>query len=87
VHGFGYYSGWHDGRGPGNYRGLEVLEHDEYSCEPGDVPSGPEHVKPEKRMGPTEYPMHMVGPGGSTGMAHLEHHIFGRYQPYGFSQE
>ena len=85
VHGFGYYNGWYDGRGPGMYRGPETLEHDVYPTAAGDVRSGPAHLKPEKRMGPTEYPMHLVGPGGSTGMAHLEHHVFGPYEPYGFT--
>ena len=75
----------YDGRSLGTYRGPFTVETDVYSSEAGDVPSGPPHVKPERRMGPTEYPMHLVGPDGGRGMAHLEHHIFGPYEPYGFS--
>jgi hypothetical protein len=84
VHGFGYYNGWYDGRSLGTYRGPLTIETDVYSSEAGDEPSGPPHVKPERRMGPTEFPMHLVGPDGGQGMAHLEHHIFGPYEPYGF---
>jgi hypothetical protein len=79
VHGLGYYRGWHDGGSSGLYRGPEHVEHDAYDQADG----GPAHVK--RKLGPTEYPCLMTGPDGGEGMAHLEHHIFGRYEPYGFA--
>ena len=85
VHGFGYYNGWRDGRSAGMYRGPLTVEHDVYSTAAGPEPAGPPHVRPERRLGPTEYPMHLVGPDGGQGMAHLEHHVFGPFEPYGFS--
>jgi hypothetical protein len=84
VQGFGYYGGWHDGRSAGMYRGELTVEHDLYSTEAGPEPTGPPHVKPERRLGPTEYPCLLSGPDGGEGMAHLEHHIFGAFEPYGF---
>jgi hypothetical protein len=87
VHGVGYYRGWHDGRSSGIWRGVEHLEYDDYGTTPGDEPTGPPHVPVAHRMGPTEYPMFMTyecSAGRAEGMAHLEHHIFGRYARYGF---
>ena len=74
----GYYRGWRDGLGPGIYRGAEHLEHDGYAMVPGE-PAGPPHVPPARRLGPTEFPMIMRGPGGATGMAHFEHTISRAY--------
>jgi hypothetical protein len=86
VQGFGYYNGWHDGRAAGNYRGALAVEHDVYETSTGPEPSGPPHVDVRKRMDTTEYPCVMTGPDGESGMAHLEHHVFGAYEPYGFTK-
>lgn len=83
VQGGGYYGGWHDGLGPGVYRGAEFVERDSYDQHPGP-PAGPPHVPPGRRLGPTEFPMQMTGPGGASGMAHFEHTISGPYPRYGF---
>lgn len=80
----GYYRGWSDGYGPGIYRGAEVVETDDYPTAPGGETTGPPHVPVAHRLGPTEHPMHMVGPDGAPGMAHLEHTLRGSYRPYGF---
>ena len=79
----GYYRGWRDGLGPGIYRGPEVQEIDDYDVTPGGRQTGPPHVPVRHRLGPTEFPMHMVGPDGAAGMAHFEHSIRGEYRPYG----
>ena len=79
----GYYRGWRDGLGPGIYRGAEVVETDDYDITQGGAATGPPHVPVEHRFGPTEHPMHLVGPDGGAGMAHLEHTVRG-YKPYGF---
>jgi hypothetical protein len=41
-------------------------------------------VPEARRLGPTEFPFAITGPGGAQGMAHFEHHVMGRYVPYGF---
>lgn len=84
VQGGGYYRGWRDGLGPGINRGAEVTEYDDYDVSPGPTPSGPPHVAVTDRIGATEHPMAMTGPGGATGMAHFEHTLFGPYPRYGF---
>jgi hypothetical protein len=82
VQGFGYYGGWHDGGSPGVWRGIgPVVEHDSYAVGPG---SGPPHLSADRRLGPTEFPCRLTGPDGEHGMAHFEHHVLGRYRPYGF---
>ena len=81
----GYYGGWSDNLGPGVYRGAEVIEYDEYDVSPGSDRTGPPHVPIKHRFGPTEYPMHMIGPGGTEGMAHFEHTMNGPYPRYGFN--
>lgn len=81
----GYYRGWRDGGGPGVYRGAEVIETEDYDTTPGGETTGPPHVPVKYRFGPTEHPMHMVGPDGVAGMAHVEHTIRGTYRPYGFA--
>lgn len=83
VHAVGYYRGWSDGLGPGVYRGVDVVEEDDYDVSPGGGPTGPSHVPVERRLGPTEHPMFVRGPSGD-GMAHFEHTIFGTYHRYGF---
>jgi len=84
VQGGGYYRGWRDNLGPGIYRGTEHLEHDSYEVVSGAQPGGPPHVPAAQRLGPTEYPMAMTGPGGAAGMAHFEHTLSGPYPRYGF---
>lgn len=85
VHGLGYYGGWHDGGSSGLYRGPELTEHDVYEAISRNGRSGPPHVPEKRRLGPTEYPCLLTGPGGTEGMAHLEHHIYGPYDPYSFT--
>lgn len=85
VQGGGYYRGWRDGLGAGIYRGAEVVECDSYDVSAGAESSGPPHVPARYRLGPTEYPMAMIGPGGAAGMAHFEHTLTGAYARYGFS--
>lgn len=80
----GYYRGWKDGLSARIYQGSETLEYDDYDTTPGDEPTGPPHVPVRHRLSPTEYPMHIAGPDGATGMAHVEHSIHGAYRPYGF---
>jgi hypothetical protein len=86
VQGFGYYGGWHDGGSPGVWRGEgPVVEHDSYRIAPDIESTGPPHVDPRRRLGPTEFPSFVTGPDGERGMAHFEHHVMGRYRPYGFA--
>lgn len=85
VQGLGYYGGWRDGNSAGVYRGPELVEHDVYSSNPAEEPTGPSHVPLERRLGPTEHPCLITGPDGAEGMAHLEHSVFGAYTPYLFS--
>jgi hypothetical protein len=83
VQGFGYYGGWHDGGSAGVYRGAGPhVESDRYPVAPH--PAGPPGVPEDRRLGPTEFPFAITGPGGATGMAHFEHHVMGRYVPYDF---
>lgn len=81
VQGLGYYGGWHDGGSAGIYRGPERIEHDVYEITQPGTRVGPAHVPEKRRLGPTEYPCFLDGPDGK-GMAHVEHHIFGPYDPY-----
>jgi hypothetical protein len=83
VQGFGYYGGWHDGGSAGVYRGEGPhVESDRYPV--SSTPAGPPRVPERRRLGPTEFPFAIVGPGEARGMAHFEHHVMGRYEPYGF---
>ncbi|UGS35490.1 hypothetical protein [Capillimicrobium parvum] len=83
VQGFGYYGGWHDGGSAGVWRGAGPhVESDRYAV--AARPAGPPHVPMDRRLGPTEFPFTISGPGGVRGMAHFEHHVMGRYAPYGF---
>jgi hypothetical protein len=85
VQGLGYYGGWSDGGSAGLYRGPERVEHDIYEIGGRNGLPGPPHVPEKRRLGPTEYPCFLTGPDGGEGMAHVEHHIFGPYEPYGFA--
>jgi len=84
VQGAGYYRGWCDGQSAGIYRGADHLEYECYETAPGATLSGPPHVPVRHRLGPTEFPMRIDGPGGD-GMAHFEHTISGAYPRYGFA--
>jgi hypothetical protein len=85
VQGLGYYGGWRDGGSAGVYRGAgPIVETDRYPSSAQVPETGLLSLPEEKRFGPTEFPCFMTGPDGETGMVHFEHHIFGRYKPYGF---
>jgi hypothetical protein len=83
--GFGYSRGWMDGGQPGVYRGVAHVEHDRFRVDDPSSPQGPEHVPAGRRLGGTEFACTLTGPGGATGMAHVEHMIYGAYAPYGFT--
>jgi hypothetical protein len=85
VQGGGYYGGWLDGGSAGVYRGPETVEQSRYRAAADAQPSGPDHIPPDKRWGPTEFPVVISCDGGGQGMAHFEHAVFGAYEPYGFS--
>ncbi len=85
MQGGGYYGGWLDGGSAGVYRGPETVEHSRYTASAEAQPSGPDHIPPEKRWGPTEFPVVISCEDGGEGMAHFEHAIFGAYDPYGFA--
>lgn len=86
VQGSGYLGGWKDGERPGTYRGMgPIVEFDRYPSEKHLIATGPPHVPVSKRFGQTEFPSFLTGPLGARGMAHFEHHVFGAYQPYGFT--
>lgn len=82
VQGLGYYNGWKDGASAGVYRGLELIEHDRHPEVDEDGRSAADHIPPTNRLQPTEYACILHGPGGTTGMAHLEHTIFRPYERY-----
>lgn len=84
VQGLGYYGGWHDGGSAGVWRGTGPhVEHDRYATGPF---SGPPHVPARRRLGPTEFPCRITDAAGNAGMAHFEHHVLGRYEPYGLDR-
>ena len=82
--GFGYTRGWEDGGQPGVYRGEYYEEIDSFRTGDPAASLGPEHVPAERRLGGTEFTSVLFGPSGSKGMCHVEHMIYGRYEPYGF---
>lgn len=85
VQGLGYYGGWNDGASAGVYRGAgPVVEVDRYPSAAHLGRTGLSRLAENKRMGPTEFPCFIEGPDGEKGMAHFEHHVFGKYRPYGF---
>ena len=67
------------------YRGIEYQELDRFRVDDPFSPLGPAHVPSNRRLGGTEFASALRGPGGTTGMAHVEHMIYGAYRPYGFS--
>lgn len=82
--GFGYTNGWSDGGNPGVWRGREVIESSRFAVTDPHVAGGGEHLPAARRLGGTEFAARLQGPGGATGMAHVEHMIYGTYRPYGF---
>jgi hypothetical protein len=76
--GFGYARGWSDGGQPGVYRGAEALEHERFRVDDPEALAGPPHVPPDRRLGGTEFPATLEGPGGASGMAHVEHMLYDR---------
>lgn len=80
--GFGYVRGWSDGGQPGVYRGEAVQEDDRFRIDDPTTVLGPHHVPTERRLGPTEFVStftHVAS--GATGMAHVEHMVYGDHQP------
>ena len=82
--GFGYTRGWSDGGHLGVYRGEYAQEIDRFRVDDPARSLGPEHIPEDRRLGGTEFTATLTGPGGATGMAHVEHMIYGAYEPYGF---
>lgn len=70
-------------REPTQRLGLSLTEYDVDPRRPG---GGPPRFPEAKRVGPTEFPVRLTGPGGAVGMAHFEHYILGQYRRYGFDQ-
>ncbi|QEC48732.1 hypothetical protein FSW04_14905 [Baekduia soli] len=81
VQGLGYYGGWADHGSAGVYRGPETIEVDRYPTGTEGERSGPAHVPVRRRIGPTEFPRFVTGPGGTTGMAHFEYSILAGAKP------
>jgi hypothetical protein len=79
--GFGYTRGWSDGGQPGVYRGEYVEEIDDFATDDPAQARGPAHVPELRRLGGTEFTSTIIGPGGEPGMAHVEHMIYGGYDP------
>lgn len=85
--GFGYNQGWSDGGNPGVWRGPEAQESDRFDVtDPNAKPAGA-HLPENRRLGATEFAARLRGPNGSTGMAMVEHMIYGEYRPSGFGPE
>lgn len=85
VQGLGYYGGWQDGGSAGVWRGVgPVVETERYPSAAHLGRTGRLALPEARRLGPTEFPCRLFGPDGETGMVHFEHHVFGRYRPYGF---
>jgi hypothetical protein len=82
--GFGYTRGWTDGGHLGVYRGEYAEEIDAFRVDDPSRSLGPHHVPEERRLGGTEFASTLRGPGGAEGMAHVEHMIYGAYEPSGF---
>ncbi|HEY4099235.1 MAG TPA: hypothetical protein VGM33_27170, partial [Baekduia sp.] len=81
---FGYNQGWSDGASPGVWRGPEVVESSRHDVtDPNAKPFGA-HLPRRRRLGATEFAARLHGPGGATGMAMVEHMVYGTYRPSGF---
>ena len=66
------------------YRGEYAEETDRFRTDDPTRALGPDHVPERRRLGGTEFTSTLTGPGGSNGMAHIEHMIYGTYLPHGF---
>jgi hypothetical protein len=82
--GFGYARGWSDGGNPGAWRGPEHVETSRFDVTDPNTAPGGAHLPARRRLGGTEYACHLEGPEGACGMAHVEHMIYGTYEPAGF---
>jgi hypothetical protein len=71
--GFGYSRGWVDGGNPGVWRGPSHSEGERFDVGDATAVAGPPHTPVEGRLGGTEFTATVTGPGGVTGMAHVEH--------------
>ena len=61
-----------------------MLESSRFAVTDPHVAGGGEHLEPRQRLGGTEFAASLQGPGGTSGMAMVEHMIYGTYEPYGF---
>lgn len=75
--GFGYTRGWSDHGNPGVWRGVDIIEGERFDVSDPAAVAGPPHTDPQRRLGGTEFVSTLVGPGGSVGMAHVEHMLYG----------
>ncbi len=82
--GFGYTRGWSDGGHLGVYRGEYAEELDRFRVDDPAQALGPDHVPVERRLGGTEFTSVFTRSDGATGMGHVEHMIYGAYEPKGF---
>ena len=82
--GFGYARGWSDGGNPGVWRGPEAVESSSFDATDPDAAPGGAHLPAARRLGGTEFACSLAGPDGEPGMAHVEHMIYGTYEPSGF---
>jgi hypothetical protein len=82
--GFGYTRGWSDGGNPGVWRGSHMTESNRFDVSDPVAPTGADHLPIERWLGGTEFACSLEGPDGTVGMAHVEHMIYGDYEPYGF---
>jgi hypothetical protein len=81
---FGYNQGWSDGGNPGQWRGTEAIETSRHEVSDPNTSPFAEHLPRDRWLGATEFSARLEGPGGATGMAMVEHMVYGTYRPYGF---
>jgi len=75
--GFGYARGWSDGGNPGVWRGVDIIEGERFDVGDPAVVAGPAHTEAGRRLGGTEFVSAARSTDGSTGMAHVEHMLYG----------
>jgi hypothetical protein len=81
---FGYNQGWSDGGNPGSWRGPDVQESSRFDVRDPRTSPFAEHLPRHRWLGATEFSASLEGPDGQSGMAMVEHMIYGTYRPYGF---